>query len=120
MNTTDNPYLEAMEAIGEKVKAALADGRVTKQEAAGIVVAIIRQADAVIHEAHPFDREDVKQLTEAAQEAYDRYVVPLDLPGGAMIERLEDMVLRNYVIPWLIEGIYEAVNGNRLSGALSG
>ena len=114
-----NPYWDTLRDLGEKLTEALKDQRVTREEAAGIVMAFVRRIGAVIREAQPFDREDVQKLIEAAQRAYDEYVVPLDLPGGPIIERLEDTMLRDHLLPWIITGLYEAISGERLSKALA-
>lgn len=82
------------------------DRKVTLSEAWSLLYATGHAAGKIIEESVPFSDSDASQLIDAAQKLFDEHIKPLDLPGP---DRVIDPVLRNWIIPSLVEGVREYI-----------
>jgi len=101
-----NAYQDALEQVISKFVDVFQDRKVSFKEAWSILVVISSASKQIMQEAQEFTEEDCDQLVEAAQELFDIYVRPIDLPGP---DRLIDPILKRYVIPGLIHGVHQAL-----------
>lgn len=107
----DNKYYSKMKGMIEYVMTAFEDGKVTVTEVWAFGLVLGDTVTTVINEAIKWDDTDTAQVKEAAVELYNEFVEPLDLPGP---DYVVDPLLRDVVVPGLVEGAVRLAKGKEL------
>lgn len=107
----DNKYYTKMRGTIEYVMSAFDDGKVTVAEVWAFGLILGDAVSMVISEALKWDDTDTEQVKLAAVQLYKEFVEPLDLPGP---DYVVDPLLRDVVIPGLVEGAVRLARGKEL------
>lgn len=107
----NNKYYAKMKGMIEYVMSAFEDGKVTVTEVWAFGLVLGDTVATVISEASTWNDTDTAQVKEAAIELYNQFVEPLDLPGPDFVV---DPLLRDVVIPGLVEGAVRLAKGKEL------
>lgn len=107
----DNKYYDKMKSVIKHAMSAFEDGKVTVTEIWAFLLLLGDTISAVINEAYTWDDEDTLKVKAAASELYDEFVEPLDLPGPDFVI---DPLLRDVMIPGLVEGAVRLAKGKEL------
>lgn len=107
----NNKYYSKMKGMIEYVMTAFEDGKVTVTEVWAFGLVLGDTVTTIINEATKWDDTDTAQVKEAAVELYNEFVEPLDLPGP---DYVVDPLLRDVVVPGLVEGAVRLAKGKEL------
>jgi len=104
-----NHYYEKIDSIIKNALNAFSDGKVSISEIWAFMLVLGDAINTIIVESNNWSDADTKELTEAAVKLYDTHVEPVDLPGPDFVI---DPLIRNGLIPGLVQGAVTLANNN--------
>ena len=104
-----NHYYDKIDGIIKNALNAFSDGKVTLSEIWAFMLVLGDAINTIIVESSNWSDADTEELTEAALQLYDKHVLPVDLPGPDFVI---DPLIRNGIIPGLVQGAVTLANNN--------
>lgn len=102
-----NKYYSAIDAVVTEFIKTLEDEKLTRDEIWTLIVVILDAVKDIYVEIDHWDDYDDDLIEQALQDLYTKYIVPIELPGP---DRIIDRILRDMVIPNLVQGVLSFVN----------
>jgi len=98
-----NDYYDQLKPVIETALDILEDGKVSMPEVWMFMLTLAESMRVVLNDLKDLSDDDLTQLKAAASQLYDDFVLPLDIPGP---DFFVDPLLRNGVLPGLVEGAF--------------
>ena len=101
--STQNSYYDQLKPVIEAALDIFEDGKVSMSEVWMFMLTLGDSMRVVLDDVKDLSDDDLTQLKAAANQLYDDFVLPLDLPGP---DFFVDPLLRNGILPGLVEGAF--------------